>query len=267
MTETKSITANGISIRYSDEGPKDATVVVMSHSLSAELAMWGPQAKVLKGDFRVIRYDTRGHGGTEVPPGPYSLEMLAEDAVGLLDALGLDKVHWVGLSMGGMIGQTLGLRAPERLLTLTLADTSSGYPPAASAMWADRITAARENGMAAGVEATMERWFSPGFMASGAPVLDEVRSMIANTPVEGYCGCGAAIANLAVTPRLSEIKAPTLVICGEDDQATPLSMSETIRDGIPGAQLAVIPVARHLANLEDVGGFNAAMMNFLNAHN
>jgi len=265
MTDTKMISANGISIRYSDEGPKDAPVVVMSHSLSAELAMWDPQAEVLMEDFRVIRYDTRGHGGTDAPVGPYSLEMLADDAVGLLDGLGLSKVHWVGLSMGGMIGQTLGLRAPERLLSLTLADTSAGYPAAASAMWSDRIKAARENGMAAGVEGTMERWFSPGFMASGAPVLDDVRRMIASTPVEGYCGCGAAISNLAVEPRLGEIKLPTLVICGEDDQATPLSMSETIRDGIPGAKLAVLPVARHLANLEDVGGFNAAMMSFLNA--
>ncbi len=266
MTETKMISANGISIRYSDEGSKDAPPLMMSHSLSAELAMWDPQAAVLTDDFRVIRYDTRGHGGTEVPPGPYSLEMMADDAVGLMDALGLDKVHWVGLSMGGMIGQTLALRAPERLISLTLADTSAGYPPEAKAMWADRITTARANGMAAGVEGTMERWFSPSFMASGAPALDDVRRMIADTPVEGYCGCGAAIANLAVTPRLSEIALPTLVICGEDDQATPLSMAETIRDGIPGAQLAVLPVARHLANLEDVDGFNKAMLTFLRAH-
>lgn len=266
MTNTQTIQANGISIRYSDEGPKDAPVVVMSHSLSAELAMWEPQAAVLRNEYRVIRYDTRGHGGTEVAPGPYTLEMLADDAVGLFDALGLAKVHWVGLSMGGMIGQTLGLRAPERLLSLTLADTSSSYPAEASAMWADRIASARANGMAAGVEGTMERWFSPSFMASGASVLNEVRAMIASTPVEGYCGCGGAISNLGVTSRLGEITAPTLVICGEDDQATPLGMSETIRDGIPGAQLAVLPVARHLANLEDVNGFNAAMTAFLAAN-
>ena len=266
MTETKMISANGIFIRYSDEGPQDAPAVVMSHSLSAELAMWDPQADVLKSDFRVIRYDTRGHGGTDAPVGPYTLEMLADDAVGLLDALSLDKVHWVGLSMGGMIGQTLGLCAPERLLSLTLADTSAGYPAAASSMWADRIKAARESGMASGVEGTMERWFSPGFMASGAPILDDVRRMIANTPVEGFCGCGAAISKLAVEPRLGEINLPTLVICGEDDQATPLSMAETIRDGIPGAELVVLPVARHLANLEDLGGFNVAMMRFLNAN-
>jgi len=266
MTETKTVQANGIRVRYADEGPKDAPAVVMSHSLSANLAMWTPQAEALKDRYRVVRYDTRGHGGTEVPAGPYTLDMLADDAFGLMDALGLDKVHWVGLSMGGMIGQTAVLKAPARFRTLTLADTSSGYPPEGAAMWADRIQAARANGLAAGVEGTMDRWFSPTFMASAAPVLDEVREMIRKTPVEGYCGCGAAIAKLNVTPRLGEIAAPTLVICGEDDPGTPLAMSEIMRDGIPGAQLAVLPVARHLSNLEDVAGFNAALAAFLDAN-
>jgi len=266
MTETAFVQANGIRIRYADEGPRGAPAVVMSHSLSAELAMWAPQAAALTDRYRVIRYDTRGHGGTEVPPAPYSLDDLAADAIGFMDALGVEQAHWVGLSMGGMIGQTAALAAPARFRTLTLADTSSGYPPEAAAMWGDRIEAARQHGLAAGVEATMDRWFSPGFMASGAPILNEVRAMIAATPVEGYCGCGAAIAKLNVTPRLGEIKIPTLVICGEDDQGTPLAMSETMRDGIPGATLAVLPVARHLSNLEDVDGFNAALAAFLDAN-
>ena len=110
MTEAKTVQANGIAVRYVDEGPKDAPAVVMSHSLSAELAMWAPQAAALKDRYRVVRYDTRGHGGTEVPPGPYTLDMLADDAFGLMDALGIDKAHWVGLSMGGMIGQTAALK-------------------------------------------------------------------------------------------------------------------------------------------------------------
>ena len=147
MTETQYVQANGIRIRYADEGPKDAPAVVMSHSLSAELAMWEPQAAALRDRYRVIRFDTRGHGGTDVPAGPYTLDALAKDAIGLFDALGLASVHWVGLSMGGMIGQTAVLMAPKRFRTLTLADTASGYPPEAVGMWAERIAAARVHWM------------------------------------------------------------------------------------------------------------------------
>lgn len=266
MTAVQTVQANGIAMRYADEGPKDAPAIVMSHSLSAELEMWRPQADALKDRYRVVRYDTRGHGGTEVTPGPYTLELLAEDAMAFCDALGLERPHWVGLSMGGMIGQTAALAAPGRFRTLTLADTASGYPPEAAAGWGERIDNARANGMAAMVDATVDRWFSPGFVASGAPVLDRVRAMIANTPVEGFCACGAGIAQLNLTHRLGEIAIPTLVICGEDDPGTPLEMSEIMAAGIPGARLAVLPVARHLSNLEDVDGFNAALSGFLDAN-
>lgn len=265
MTDTQKINVGGLNIRFADEGPKSAPVVMMSHSLSAEIGMWSPQADALKDRFRVIRYDTRGHGGTDAPEGPYTLDMLADDALGLMDALDLGKVHWVGLSMGGMIGQTLALKAPDRLLSLTLADTSSGYPADAVAGWADRIAAAKANGMAAGVDMTIDRWFSPGFVKEDPATIQAVRDMILATPVAGYCGCGAAIAQLNITPRLGEITIPTLVICGEDDPGTPLAMSEIMRDGIPGAELAVLPVARHISNLEDVEGFNQALEGFLDA--
>lgn len=146
MTTTKTVKVNGIDIRFSDEGPNNAPVVMMSHSLSAELGMWDPQIDALKDDYRIIRFDTRGHGGSSAPVGPYTLEMLADDAIGLMDALELMSVHWVGLSMGGMIGQTVALKAPERLKSLTLADTSSGYPAEAVAGWEERISAARKMG-------------------------------------------------------------------------------------------------------------------------
>ena len=133
-------------------------------------------------------------------------------------------------------------------------------------MWAERIKAARANGLKAGIDGTIDRWFSPGFVKSAPDVIAGVRKMIAATPVDGYCGCGAAIARLNLTGRLGEIKTPTLVICGEDDPGTPLAMSEEIRDGIPGAQLVVLPVARHLSNMEDVAGFNAALRSFLDAN-
>ena len=257
---------NGTRIAYRFDGPESAPVLTMSHSLSADHTMWDPQLAALTDAYRVLRFDTRGHGASAAPGGEYTLDQLAGDVIGLWDALGIEKSHYCGLSMGGMIGQTLGLKAPERLRSLVLCDTASGYPPEAQAMWAERIKAARANGLEAGIDGTIDRWFSPGFVKSAPDVIAGVRKMIAATPVDGYCGCGAAIARLNLTGRLGEIKTPTLVICGEDDPGTPLAMSEEIRDGIPGAQLVVLPVARHLSNMEDVAGFNAALRSFLDAN-
>lgn len=257
---------NGTRIAYRLDGPEGAPVLTMSHSLSADHSMWEPQMPALSDAYRVLRFDTRGHGASDAPAGEYSLDQLADDVIGLWDKLGIDKTHYCGLSMGGMIGQTLALKAPERLRTLVLCDTSSGYPPEAQTMWADRIAAARANGLEAGIDGTIDRWFSPGFVQRAPDVIDGVRKMIAATPVDGYCGCGAAISRLNLTGRLGEIDTPTLVICGEDDQGTPVAMSETIRDGIPGAQLVILPVARHLSNMEDVAGFNAALRAFLDKH-
>lgn len=260
------VNANGIRIAYTDDGPAGGPPLVMSHSLSASGAMWEPQLAALTDKYRVIRIDTRGHGQTEAPAGGYTLDQLADDLLGVMDALGIARAHYCGLSMGGMIGQTMALKAPERLLTLVLCDTSSGYPAEAQSMWAERVEAARANGLAPSLDATIDRWFSPGFAEAAPDVIDGVKQMIMATPVDGYCGCAMAISQLALTDRLGEINIPTLVIVGEDDQGTPVSMAETIRDGIPGAQLVVLPVARHLANMEDVAGFNKALRDFLDAH-
>lgn len=260
------IKANGIRIAYAEDGPADGPALMMSHSLSASGAMWEPQLPALTDKYRVIRVDTRGHVQTEVPPGDYTLDQLADDMLGVMDGLGIEKAHYCGLSMGGMIGQTLGLKAPERFKTLVLCDTSSGYPPGGSTMWADRVQGARTNGLEATIDVTIDRWFSPGFVKSSPDVIEGVKKMILATPVEGYCGCSMAISKLALTERLGEINVPTLVIVGEDDPGTPVGMSEVIRDGIPGAQLVVLPVARHLANMEDVDGFNKALRTFLDAH-
>jgi len=257
---------NGTRIAYRFDGPAGAPVLTMSHSLSADHSMWDPQLPALTDAYRVLRFDTRGHGASAVPAGEYTLGQLADDVIGLWDALGIENTHYCGLSMGGMIGQTLALKAPERLKSLVLCDTASAYPPEAQAMWAERIKAAQANGLAAGVDATIDRWFSPGFVERAPDVIEGVRRMIAATPVDGYCGCGAAISRLNLTHRLGEIATPTLVICGEDDPGTPLAMSEVIRDGIPGANLVVLPVARHLSNIEDVAGFNAALRTFLDAN-
>lgn len=257
------VSANGIAINYEIEGREGAPVVTMSHSLSANLRMWDPQMQALVGRYRVLRYDTRGHGASEVPAGPYSLEMLADDAVGLLNSLGIKQTHFVGLSMGGMIGQTLGLRYPDRILSLTLADTASSYDPEAAKVWQQRIESARKNGLAPNVEPTIERWFSPGFIENQPATIDKVREMIRATPVEGYVGCSQAISQLDLTGRLGDIRAPTLVVVGEDDPGTPVAASRIIYDNIAGSELVILPVARHLSNIEDPVGFNAALINFL----
>ena len=264
MTELASV--NGTRIAYTIDGPDGAPWLTMSHSLSANGSMWDPQMPALTDAYRVLRFDTRGHGGSDAPAGEYTLDMLADDAIALWDDLGIETTHYCGLSMGGMIGQTLALKAPDRLRTLVLCDTASGYPAEARAQWGERIAAARANGMAASIDATIDRWFSPGFVKRDPATIDKVRAMIAATPVNGYCGCGAAIAQLTLTERLGEIEVPTLVIVGEDDPGTPVAMSETIRDGIAGAELVVLPVARHLSNMEDVAGFNAALRSFLDKH-
>lgn len=261
------LSANGIAIHYELTGPENGPVVTMSHSLAAHSGMWAPQVPALVGrGYRVLRYDTRGHGQSEVPAGPYTLEMLAEDVIALLQGLGIAKTHFVGLSMGGMIGQTLALMRPDLLHSLVLCDTSSGYPPEAAAQWQERIAAAKAHGLEPNVEPTLERWFSPGFAADNRALMDTVRAMIRNTPVEGFVGCCHAIAKLDLTERISDIRTPTLIIVGEDDPGTPVAMSRTIQERIEGSELVVIPVARHLSNMEAVEPFNAALLDFLGRH-
>src|SRR5437870_1806066 len=157
------VTANGIRMHYALEGPAGAPVVTLSHSLAARLEMWEPQVKALAGRWRVLRYDTRGHGGSDAPAGPYTLDELAEDARALLGALGISTTHWVGLSMGGMIGQTLALKAPELFASLVLCDTTSRVPPEAKPQWEERIRTADTEGMESLVEPTLGRWFTPPF--------------------------------------------------------------------------------------------------------
>ena len=237
----------------------------MSHSLAANLAMWDDQMPILSG-YRVLRYDTRGHGRTEVPEGDYALGQLAGDVLGLLDALRIEKAHFVGLSMGGMIGQTAALEDPDRFFSLTLCDTSSRVPPEGRAVWSERMAAAHAEGVASLVESTIERWFSSGFQAAEPDRVDRVRDMIRATAVDGFSGCCAAIRDLDLTDRLSAIKIPTLLIVGEHDPGTPVAAHEVIRDRIDGARLVVINEARHFTNVEKADLFNETLGAFLAEH-
>lgn len=257
------ITANGITMHYTLDGPAGAPVVTMSHSLATDLTMWDPQLAVLKARYRVLRYDTRGHGGTAAPAGAYSLDMLAADARALLGALGIAKTHWVGLSMGGMIGQTLALSPPELLASVALCDTSSRIPAEARPLWDERIATAQSKGMEPLVESTIGRWFTPAFVKSREDVVDLVRTMIRTTPAVGYAGCCHAIKALDLTDRLPAVKLPTTVIVGEDDPGTPVAASRTIHERIKGSDLVIIPSAAHLSNMEQPEAFSGALTSFL----
>ena len=259
------VDANGISIHYRFDGPESAPLVTMSHSLAASLDMWQWQMPALS-EYRVLRYDTRGHGGTDAPAGEYSLNMLADDLIALLDALGIETTHYVGLSMGGMIGQTAALRDQSRFRTLALCDTSSRIPSEARPVWDERIATAREQGMEALVESTIERWFSKGYCERQAAEVDKVREMIRTTSVDGYCGCCAAIARLDLTDRISAIERPVLLIVGEEDPGTPVAAHEVIRDRIAGSELVVLPEALHFSNVERQADFNRALVDFLSRH-
>ena len=259
------VTANGIGIRYELEGPESAPVVAMSHSLAANVGMWEDQMPIL-GEYRVLRYDTRGHGGTDAPEGDYTLDQLADDLIALLDALGIDRAHFVGLSMGGMIGQTAALKDPSRFLSLSLCDTSSRVPGEGRALWSERMEAARSQGMESLVESTIDRWFSRTFQIEEPDRVDRVREMIRTTPVAGYCGCCAAIRALDLTDRIAEIGLPTLLIVGEDDPGTPVAAHEVIRDRIEGSRLVIIKDALHFSNVEQTDLFNDTLAAFLAEH-
>jgi 3-oxoadipate enol-lactonase len=257
------ITANGISINYTLEGPASAPVVTLSHSLATNLSMWDPQIPALISRYRVLRYDTRGHGGTDAPEGPYSLEQLAEDARALLQALGIARTHFIGLSLGGFIGQILALKYPQMLHGLVLCDTSSRVPPEARPTWDERIKVTRTQGMEPHVEPTVGRWFTAPFREKHPEVVDRVRPMIRATSPRGYIGCCQAIAGLDLTDRLHAISAPTLIIVGEDDPGTPVAASRTIHEKIRGSELVILKSASHLSNMEQPEAFNRAVTGFL----
>ena len=219
--------------------------------------------KALEPHFQVFRYDIRGHGKSEAPPGAYTLELLGEDAVALLDALGIDQVHWVGLSMGGMIGQSIALNYPKRLKSLALCDTMAVVPEEAQPIWQERIDAVREKGVASQWEPTMERWLTPTFLNLNPYMLGVIREEFLATPAKGYLGCIYAIRKLNYLDRLSTIKIPTLIMVGEDDPGTPVAASEAMHQRVPNSKLVIIKSARHLSNVEQPEVFNTNLITFL----
>ena len=254
------IKTNDIETNYTIEG--EGPWLAMSHSLACNLSMWDPQVKLLARRFKVLRYDTRGHGNSDAPPGPYTLEQLADDAKALFDALGITRTHWAGLSMGGMIGQVFALKYPGVFQSMVLADTTGRYPPNAAQTWDERVRSARAGGMGAVVESTVGRWFTEPYRNAHKEVISRISEGIRSTPVEGYAGCCAAIAKMDALDRLKEVDCPTLVIVGEQDQGTTPAAAKLIQENIRGAELVIIPSAAHLSNVEQAEAFNAALTSF-----
>jgi 3-oxoadipate enol-lactonase len=237
-----------VEVDYAVDGPEDAATVVLSNSLGSTPAMWDPQLPSLAERLRVVRYDHRGHGRSPVPPGPYDLADLGADVLALLDRLGVERVHWCGLSLGGMVGMWMAINAPERIDRLVLCCTSARLGP--PEMWADRAATVRAQGVDAVADAGIERWLSPGFIEREPEVAARIRAMLAATPAEGYAACCGVIERMNQIAQLGAIRAPTLVIAAADDPATPPEHGERIAAAIPGARLEIVQGARHLATIE-----------------
>ncbi len=260
------VEANGNQINYELSGKHDAPTVVLSHSLGSSLEMWNPQRAPLEPYYRVLCYDTRGHGSSQAPEGPYTLDQLGEDVVDLMNALKIDSAHFVGLSMGGMIGQYLALKHAERIRSLALCDTAAIIPQEAQPIWQERIDEAREKGLEALVGSTLERWFTPPYLSQNPPGVQLIRRLFLSTPLSGYIGCSEAIRRLNYIEQLSGLKLPTLIIVGQDDPGTPVEAAEEMHKRIPGSRMVVIPAAAHLSNVEQSEAFNQTLLEFLKEH-
>ena len=239
------------------EGPADAPVLLLSNSLGADHTMWDPQVPGLAEHFRVVRYDTRGHGRSPSSAGDATIDDLTDDVVALLDRLGVDRAHVVGLSIGGMTGLRLAVREPQRVATLAVLCSSAYTGPAS---WGDRARTARTEGTGALAGAVVSRWLTPGYAAAHPDLVARLQGMVTGADDEGYAACCAAIAGMDQRADLPAITAPTLVVSGADDPALPPEHQQVIADGVPGARLLTLRPAAHLANLEQAAQVTSALI-------
>lgn len=255
------IKVNGVELACRFDGPEGGRVVMMSNSLMSDYTMWDVTVPALADRYRVLRYDTRGHGRSGTTPGPYSIEMLADDAIGLIDQLGIRRVHFVGLSMGGMIAQQIGARYADRVYSLSLCDTASEMAP--RSMWEERFSIAQTKGIAGLLDATIQRWFTSPFIARDPESIEKVRRMISGTQVEGYLACASAVRDMAQTTMLLCVKSSTLVLVGRQDPACTVEKSLVIHRMIDGSQMVILEDAAHLSNIEQPKAFNQALRAFI----
>jgi 3-oxoadipate enol-lactonase len=258
------VTSNGISFNCEIDGPEGAPWITFSNSLCTNVTMWDDQVAALKDDFRLLRYDKRGHGGTDAPEGPYSFDMLVADIVGLWDALDIEKSHFVGLSMGGMSAFGLALDHADRLDGVVISNARADAPAAFRDAWDQRVAFVEENGMGALAEPTVERWCSESFHSSGSPKLDKMRAMVSATPPTGFIGCARAIQGLDYHRRIREIEGVrALFIAGAEDMATPADNMRVMHADFAGAEFVELSPAGHLSNMEQPEAYNETLRNFL----
>ncbi|MHA1569057.1 MAG: alpha/beta fold hydrolase [Alphaproteobacteria bacterium] len=255
-------TIGGVAIAYTIDGKDGAPFLTMSNSLATDHHMWDEQVSALADRFRILRYDVRGHGATPPTAGAYTMDALAEDARRLMREMGIETTHFIGLSMGGMVGQTLALKYPGLIRSLVLADTSSDLSPM-EAMWNDRIETAGTDGMEPIADALMPRWFTEAFLAAPNPVTAQVRDMITATTAAGFIGCCHALRDFNLADRISAITVPTNIIVGEKDSL--IEPSRYMNAQINGSQLDVLTGAAHLSNMEQVAAFNGVLTRFYDA--
>jgi 3-oxoadipate enol-lactonase len=254
------IDADGCLLNVSVEGRDGGPTLMLSNSLGCTLQMWEPQMKALTQVFRVIRYDRRGHGKSQVPDGPYSFERFGKDVLAILDDLNIEKTHWCGLSMGGMVGQWLGANAPERLDKIILANTTCHFPDPTN--WHNRIKAVSEGGLAAIADTVIAGWLTADFRERAPQATANLKAMLLATPVKGYLACCEALSTLDQRELLPDIKSPTLVIAGRHDMGTTIAAGEFMRSRIPGASMTILDAA-HISNVEQSHAFTDTVVGFL----
>jgi 3-oxoadipate enol-lactonase len=242
---------DGRRIYYDLMGPEKGPVVCFTHSLSSDGGMWAEQMPpLLDAGFRVLRVDMRGHGGSDPVPGDYRMEQLADDTATVIDATGVGPVHFIGLSIGGMIGQAFAINHGAKLKSAMLCDTMPATPPDAAAAWGPRVKAVREaNSLAPLADGTMERWFTPAFTSRNPGRWKQIRDTIVGTTPAGFLGCAAAIQNFDFVPKLPSLKLPVLVVCGADDPGTPPAGNKRIAELVPGGRYEEIANSRHFPNV------------------
>ena len=255
----------GRRLYYDIAGPDKGAVVCFTHSLSSDGGMWAEQmAPLLAAGYRVLRLDMRGHGGSDPVAGDYTMAALADDVATAIDFLGIDKVHLIGLSIGGMIGQAFAIAHGPRLASAMLCDTAPQTMAGAAAAWGPRIDTVRKAGSLAPLaDSTMERWFTDAFKPKRPARWKEIHATIAGTTPAGYLGSAAAIMNFDFLPKLPSIRTPTLVVCGADDQGTPPAGNKLIAERVPGGRYVEIANARHFPNVEYPDVFNRTMLDWL----
>jgi 3-oxoadipate enol-lactonase len=260
MKELFITTGDGCRIAYRFDGPADKPVLLLSNSIGTDLSMWDPQIEALTKHFRVLRYDSRGHGASDVPAGPYSVDRLGRDVIELLDALKIGRVHFCGLSLGGIVGQRLGIHAPERIDRLILCNTSSYLGP--TEQWNGRIASVLKADPMETAEMFLRNWFPPALLETDSPIIAGIRAVLLATDPQGFAGSYAAVRDMDMRRTINLISSPTLVIGGQYDTVTLPGHSELIAATIPGAELVMLAVV-HLSNLESPDAFMNAVLEFL----